>query len=282
MYRTKIQSLIAWKSGRNRLPLIIQGARQVGKTWLMHEFGKTEYKKVVSVNFEENNELKTIFETDFNIDRIITRLEIFAGFRITPVDTLIIFDEIQSAHRGLTSLKYFSENAPEYHIVASDSLLGMNLHNQVSFPVGRVDFMELRPMSFYEFLLAMGEENGLARILREQLWDISVSFSEKFKEYLRYYYNVGGMPNVVNDFANHRDFHAVRMIQNRILTAYENDFSKHAPYETVPRLNMVWNSIPAQLDKEHKKFVYGIMKEVFIRENSSATNNGHIVFDIPK
>jgi predicted AAA+ superfamily ATPase len=121
--------------------------------------------------------------------------------------------------------------------------------------------MELRPMSFYEFLLAMGEENGLARILREQLWDISVSFSEKFKEYLRYYYNVGGMPNVVNDFANHRDFRAVRMIQNRILTAYENDFSKHAPYETVPRLNMVWNSIPAQLDKEHKKFVYGIMKE---------------------
>jgi predicted AAA+ superfamily ATPase len=243
------------------MPLIIQGARQVGKTWLMREFGKTEYRQVVYVNFEDEAELQTLFVHDFNISRIITQLEVFTGFKITPSDTLIIFDEIQSAPRGITSLKYFCENTPEYHIIASDSLLGMNLHNQVSFPVGKVDFMYLHPMSFYEFLLAMGEENGLARILREKLWDISPSFAEKLKEYLRYYFNVGGMPNVVDDFANNRDFKAVRQIQNRILTAYENDFSKHAPYEIVPRLNMVWNSIPAQLDREHKKFVYGVMKE---------------------
>jgi predicted AAA+ superfamily ATPase len=208
------------------MPLIIQGARQVGKTWLMCEFGKTEYRQAVYVNFEDEAELQTLFVSDFNISRIITQLEVFAGFKIIPSDTLIIFDEIQSAPRGITSLKYFCENTPEYHIIASDSLLGMNLHNQVSFPVGKVDFMYLYPMSFYEFLLAMGEENGLARILREKLWDISLSFAEKLKEYLRYYYNVGGMPNVVDDFVNNRDFKVVRQIQNRILTAYENDFFK--------------------------------------------------------
>jgi predicted AAA+ superfamily ATPase len=261
MYRAKIKQLKKWKLSRNRMPLILQGARQVGKTWLMHEFGKTEYAQTVYVNFEDEMELQTLFETDFNISRIITRLEVFAGFKITPADTLIIFDEIQSAPRGLTSLKYFCEKAPEYQIIASDSLLGMNLHNKVSFPVGKVDFMYLHPMSFYEFLLAMGEENGLARILREKLWDILPSFTEKFKENLRYYFLVGGMPNVVNDFVHNRDFKAVRQNQNRILSAYENDFSKHAPYEIVPRLNMIWNSIPAQLSKENKKFVYGVMKE---------------------
>jgi predicted AAA+ superfamily ATPase len=187
-------------------------------------------------------------------------LEAFSGVSIVPEDTLIVFDEIQSAEKGLTSLKYLYENAPEYYVIASDSLLGMNLHNKVSFPVGKVNFLYLHPLSFYEFLLAVNE-TGLARILDEKLWDILPAFRNKFKEFLRYYFYVGGMPEVVNSFSQRRDWKKVRQIQSDILTTYENDFSKHAPYEIVPRINMVWQSIPAQLGKENKKFVYGVMKE---------------------
>ncbi|MDR0811933.1 MAG: ATP-binding protein, partial [Paludibacter sp.] len=195
-----------------------------------------------------------------HIPRIISTIEAFAGFSITPENTLIVFDEIQSAPGGLTSLKYFCENAPEYFIIASDSLLGMNLHNKVSFPVGKVNFLYMYPMSFYEFLLAMNEK-GLAQVLGKQQWDILPVFTDKFKEYLRYYFYVGGMPEVVAAFAENRDFVKVKEIQFDILNTYESDFSKHAPHETVPRLNMVWNSIPAQLSKENKKFVYGVAKE---------------------
>ena len=260
MYRTAIEELKKWKLDKNKKPLIVQGARQVGKTWLIQEFGKTEFKKMVYVNFEHETELQDLFIKNLNIPRIITTLEGVSGVSITEEDTLIVFDEIQSAPKGLTSLKYFNENAPEYSVIVSDSLLGMNLHNKVSFPVGKVSFLDIYPMSFYEFLLAVGE-SGLARILNEKLWDIMDVFAEKFKEFLRYYLYVGGMPEVVAAFAENRDWKKVRQNQLEILFTYERDFSKYAPYEIVPRLNMVWQNIPAQLSKENKKFIYGVMKE---------------------
>jgi predicted AAA+ superfamily ATPase len=260
MYRVKIKELKKWKLSANRKPLIVQGARQVGKTWLIQEFGKTEFNQMVYVNFENETRLQELFLQDLNPERIITTLEMFFQTKIVAENTLIVFDEIQSAHKGLTSLKYFCENAPEYHVIASDSLLGMNLHNKISFPVGKVDFLYLYPMSFYEFLLATGETR-LAQILGEKQWDILPVFTSKFKEYLKYYFYIGGMPEVVNDFVTNRDWGKVRQIQKKIITAYENDFSKHAPKEEIQRLNMVWNTIPAQLGKENKKFIYGMMRE---------------------
>ena len=260
MYRDKIKELKLWKLSKNRKPLIVQGARQVGKTWLIQEFGKTEYKQMVYVNFEHAVGLQGLFSQDLHTERIISALEAFSLKKITPDDTLIVFDEIQSAPKGLTSLKYFYENAPEYHIIASDSLLGMNLHNKVSFPVGKVNFLYLYPMSFYEFLLAMGEL-GLAGILENKQWDILNIFTTKFKEYLRYYFYVGGMPEAVTEFAETRDWKRIRKIQHNILITYESDFSKHVPKEEVPRINMVWQSIPAQLRKENKKFIYGVLRK---------------------
>jgi len=260
MYRAKIKELIKWKLDKNKKPLIVQGARQVGKTWLIQEFGKTAFKKMVYINFEHETALQDLFLKDLHIPRIMTALEAYSGISISAEDTLIVFDEIQSAPKGLTSLKYFNENAPEYFVIVSDSLLGMNLHNKVSFPVGKVSFLNLYPMDFYEFLLALGE-TGLTRILEEKLWDMLNLFSEKFKEFLRYYFYVGGMPEVVAAFAENRDWKKVRQKQLEILTTYERDFSKYAPYEIVPRLNMVWQNIPAQLSKENKKFIYGVMKE---------------------
>jgi len=260
MYRYKIKELNDWKLNSNRKPLIVQGARQVGKTWLIKEFGHTEFKQMIYINFEDEVRLQDLFSQDLQPGRIITTLELFFQKKIIAENTLIVFDEIQSAQKGLTSLKYFCENAPEYYIIASDSLLGMNLHNKVSFPVGKVDFLYLHPMNFYEFLHATGE-NGLAQILENKQWDILPVFTSKFKEYLKYYLYIGGMPEVVNDFAVNRDWKKVRQIQKKILAAYENDFSKHAPKEEIQRLNMVWNSIPAQLGKENKKFIYGIMRE---------------------
>ncbi len=260
MYRIGIKKLEQWKLSETRLPLIILGARQVGKTWLVKEFGKTAYSKMVYVNFEDELEMTNLFQDDLNPQRILAHLEAYSKTKITAHDTLIVFDEIQAAPRGLTSLKYFAENAPQYHIVALDSLLGINLHSKVSFPVGKVDFIHLYPLTFHEFLLALGE-TGLAQILEEKRWDMLPVFTSKFMEHLRYYFYTGGMPQVVDFFVKNRDWTQVRHIQNRILKAYENDFSKHAPAEIVPRLNMVWQNIPAQLAKENKKFVYGVMKE---------------------
>ena len=260
MYRTKIRELIQWKISKGRKPLIVQGARQVGKTWLLKEFGKTEFKKVVYVNFEYETELQDLFLKDLRIPRIIATLEAFSSIIITPEDTLIILDEIQSAPRGLTSLKYFNEDAPEYFVVVSDSLLGLNLHNKVSFPVGKVSFLNIYPMNFCEFLMATGEI-GLAGLLEKKQWDLLSVFGEKFKEFLRYYLYVGGMPEAVAQFVEDRNWERIRQKQLDILTTYERDFSKYAPYEVVPRLNMVWQNIPAQLAKENKKFIYGVMKE---------------------
>jgi predicted AAA+ superfamily ATPase len=260
MYRNSIKELIKWKLEKRRKPLIFLGARQVGKTWLIQEFGKTQFRNMIYINFEKATALRELFLPDLDVKRLIINFELFSNLIITPEDTLIVLDEIQAAPRGISSLKYFYEDAPQYHIIAAGSLLGIKLHPDESFPVGKVDFLELHPMSFYEFLLAMGE-GGLARILDEKLWDVLPSFTEKFKELLRYYYYVGGMPEVVAHFSQHRDWKTVRQLQNKILKTYLNDFSKHAPKEILPRINMVWDSIPVQLAKENKKFIYGAIKE---------------------
>ena len=260
MYRESIASLKKWKEDKFRKPLIVRGARQVGKTWLLQEFGRTSYAKFIYVNFEETPSLQSIFSSDFDIERIITVLQIHAQMTITAEDTLIVLDEIQSAERGVTSLKYFCEKVPQYHVIAAGSLLGMGLHSQVSFPVGKVDFLDLRPFSFSEFLLSQ-DEKALVEALKAKNWSVVSMFTEKLKEYLRYYFYVGGMPEVVDAFAQTRDWQLVRRIQNRILNSYEGDFSKHAPNETVPRIRMVWQSIPSQLAKENKKFVYGVIRE---------------------
>ena len=260
MYRESIVSLKRWKEDKFRKPLIVRGARQVGKTWLLQEFGRTSYNKLVYINFEETPALQNIFSNDFDIERIITVLQIQSQTTITAEDTLIVLDEIQSAERGVTSLKYFCENAPQYHVIAAGSLLGMGLHSQVSFPVGKVDFLDLRPLSFYEFLLSLNE-SALVDALKAKNWSVVSVFAEKLKEYLRYYFYVGGMPEVVSAFIQTREWQLARRIQNRILNSYEGDFSKHAPNETVPRIRMVWQSIPSQLAKENKKFVYGVLRE---------------------
>lgn len=260
MYRETIVNLYQWKEDPYRKPLIVRGARQVGKTWILQEFGRTAYARVVYVNFEETPSLRAIFSDDFDIERIITVLQIHAQTTIASEDTLIIFDEIQSADRGITSLKYFCEKAPQHHVVAAGSLLGMNLHSEISFPVGKVDFLDLRPLSFSEFLLAFNESD-LVEALNKRNWNIISVFTNKLKDYLRYYFYVGGMPEVVDAFVKTRDWQLVRRIQNRILNSYEGDFSKHAPNQTVPRIRMVWQSIPSQLGKENKKFVYGVIRE---------------------
>jgi predicted AAA+ superfamily ATPase len=260
MYRTKFKELVDWKLNKNKKPLVFLGARQVGKTWLIREFGKTEYKQMVYLNFEDEDAPKNLFLSDFNIDRIITLLNAYSGLRITPENTLIVFDEIQTAPRGITALKYFYEKAPQYHIIAAGSLLGISMHPEDSFPVGKVDFLTLHPLNFIEFLLAM-DESGLVELIQKQEWELTNTFKSKLTNYLRYYFFVGGMPEVVLRFSQNRDWTEVRKIQRNILKSYENDFSKHAPKEILPRIKMVWESIPAQLAKENKKFIYGIIKE---------------------
>ena len=260
MYCNKIKELIKWKLNKNRKPLVFLGARQVGKTWLVQEFGKTEYRQMVYINFEDKEAPRDIFQEDFNIDRIITLLNAYAKLKITAEDTLLVFDEIQAAPQGITALKYFYEKAPQYQIIAAGSLLGINIHPGESFPVGKVEFMKLYPLNFAEFLLAMGE-TGLVELIEKRNWEWIDSFNSKLVNYLRYYFYVGGMPEAVLSFSQNRDWNEVRKIQKNILISYENDFSKHAPKEILPRINMVWNSVPAQLAKENKKFVYGVIKE---------------------
>ena len=260
MKRTQLNSLIKWKNSKTRKPLIIRGARQVGKTWLMKEFAKKEYKKSIYINFESSKHLKNIFVNDFNINRIITALQIETGILFEAKNTLIIFDEIQEATSAITSLKYFYENAPEYHVIAAGSLLGVALHQQTSFPVGKVNFLDLYPLTFSEFLEAGGQKN-LSSLLISKDWNLIKTFKQKLIESLRQYYFVGGMPEAVSALYDNNDFNEVREIQNRILQGYEQDFSKHAPIEIVPKIRLLWNSIPAQLAKENRKFIYGIIKK---------------------
>ena len=260
MYRYAIENLDKWKNSKNRKPLIIEGARQVGKTWIMKEFGKKSYNNTVYINFDSNVQMAELFSIDLNVERIIMGLEIYAGHKINPADTLIIFDEVQEVPKALSSLKYFYENAPEYHIVCAGSLLGIALHEGTSFPVGKVDFLKLYPLSFKEFLMAIGLER-FAELLDKKDYDMIKSFKQTYIDALKQYYYVGGMPEVVASFADEKDFNEARKIQKRILTAYEQDFSKHAPKEIVPKIRMLWNSIPSQLAKENKKFIYGLIRE---------------------
>ena len=259
MKRRAIEQLYAWKASADRRPLILLGARQVGKTWLMQEFARQAYKNCAYVNFEDNDVLRTLFEHDFDIERIITAIQWNTGVTV-DTDTLIVLDEIQEAPRGITALKYFAEKAPQYHVVAAGSLLGIAMHGNDSFPVGKVDFMHLYPLSFFEFLDAVGEAK-MVELLEQRNWQLITIFRNKYEERLRQYYFVGGMPAVVASFAADADLNKVRTLQRNILEAYERDFSKHAPANEVPRIRMVWRSIPSQLAKENKKFVYGAVKE---------------------
>lgn len=259
MKRAAMRQLYEWKESRDRKPLIMLGARQVGKTWLMLEFAKKAYTNYAYVNFEDNEMLREIFTHDFDISRIINSIQWSTEVTISE-DTLIILDEIQEAPRGITALKYFAEKAPQYHIMAAGSLLGIAMHQNASFPVGKVDFLHLYPLSFHEFLDALGESK-MVDLLMSKDWTMITTFRAKFEERLRQYYYVGGMPEAVSAFAHEGNPSKVRTIQRNILEAYERDFSKHAPALEVPRIRMVWKSIPAQLAKENKKFIYGAMKE---------------------
>ena len=259
MERIAMKELVSWKNKLGRKPLIIRGARQVGKTWLMKEFGKNEYSQTVYVNLESSKLLKTLFVDNFDINRIITALQIETGIQVNTENTLIIFDEIQEAEGAITSLKYFCENAPQYHIIAAGSLLGVAMHKHTSFPVGKVEFLDLYPLNYTEFLLAL-DQQPLLNLLKSKDWTLIKSFKEKYIQILRQYYYIGGMPEVVLSYRTQNDFKEVRIIQKRILTAYEHDFSKHAPSDIVPRIRMLWNSIPSQLAKENKKFIYGAVK----------------------
>lgn len=260
MDRTAIEELHKWKARRNKKPLIIRGARQVGKTWLMKEFGRVAFNKAVYISFDNNQRMTELFSSDLDVQRIIIGLELYSGQKINPADTLLIFDEIQEVPKALTSLKYFNENAPEYQIVCAGSLLGVALHQGTSFPVGKVEFLDLYPLSFTEFLAAMGNARYV-EVLQKNDFHMATTFKQTYIDMLKYYYYVGGMPEAVHNFSENKDFTEVRKIQQRILDAYEQDFSKHAPHDVVPRIRMLWNSIPAQLTKENKKFIYGLIKE---------------------
>ena len=260
MNRLAFQELLAWKNSNNRKPLIIQGARQVGKTWLMKEFGNREFQNIAYINFESSNRLKDIFVQDFDIERVINILEVEIKQKIDAKNTLIIFDEIQEAEKGLTALKYFYEQAPQYYLMTAGSLLGISLQKNTSFPVGKVDFMRLFPLNFMEFLENMGEHQ-LTEQLNHRNWDLVNVFHDKLVEYLRLYYFIGGMPEAVANYLNNKDLEQVRVIQKKILMGYENDFAKHAPNEIVPKIRLVWNCLISQLAKENRKFIYGQIKK---------------------
>ena len=260
MKRFDLDRLKEWKDKKGRKPLIIRGARQVGKTWLMKEFGNTCFEKVAYVNFDSNTRMKQVFDGEITVERMILAISAETGVSIDSENTLLIFDEVQEVPKALSSLKYFCENAPEYAIVAAGSLLGVALHKGTSFPVGKVDFMNLYPLSFQEFLCALGEERFVS-ILQGTDVEMVTMFKSKYIDRLREYYYVGGMPEVVQIYAETKDFNRVREIQKNLLNYYQQDFSKHAEVSLVPRLNLVWNSIPMQLAKENKKYIYGQVRE---------------------
>ena len=259
MKRKLYSSLLEWKKDPDRKPLILEGARQVGKTWLLKEFGKNEYDNLVYVNCHEDERIQKLFLPDLNVGRIMLSLQAITQERIVPGRTLIFIDEIQEAPRGLDSLKYFCENAREQHVVAAGSLLGVTHRPGESYPVGKVDLLYLYPMTFEEFLWAKGNEILAERIANCE-WEILNLLHTKVEEYLREYYYVGGMPEAVLHFTTKGDVNKIRKIQKNILRTYDNDFSKHAGDET-ERIRLVWQSIPSQLAKENKKFIYGAVKE---------------------
>lgn len=261
MQRKILQSLQNWKQNPNRKPLIIQGARQVGKTWAMKHFGEQSFEQVAYINFDNNSRMKTLFSGDYDINRLILGLKIESGVDIQAHNTLIIFDEVQEVPQALSSLKYFYENAPEFYIVSAGSLLGVSLHHQVSFPVGKVDFLPLYPMDFHEFLRAMGKQD-LVELLNLKDWPLISAMKSRYIELLRQYYFVGGMPEAVKVFIETQNFDAVRQVQKNLLMAYEQDFSKHIrDGQTVQKVRSIWHAIPEQLAKENKKFIYANLQK---------------------
>lgn len=260
MQRYALKHLIDWKNKKNHKPLVIQGARQVGKTWLMQEFGKKYYEQVAYINFDVDLKNREIFDVDYDTERLIMDIGLATKTKINAENTLIIFDEIQECPRALTSLKYFREKAPQYDIIVAGSLLGVACHEGTGFPVGKVSFMNLFPLSFEEFLLAIGEERFVELLNKKDFKTIKL-FNNKYEKLLKQYCYVGGMPEIVQDFVENKDFESVRNLQKEILSAYEEDFTKHIPANTVAKIRLLWKSIPAQLSKENKKFIYGVAKE---------------------
>lgn len=259
MKRHAYYSLLSWRSSKGRKPLILQGARQVGKTYLMREFGASEFKQTAYFNFESQPDLGKIFEKELSPKKIISSLKLVSNVLIEPEDTLIIFDEIQSCPQAITSLKYFCEQAPEYPIIAAGSLLGVAIHRGVSFPVGKVDFLTLRPFDFVEFLMATQNEKW-AQLIMSCDWEQQEIVSPELIVLLKTYMVVGGMPEVAVTYGDSLDLKKARLIQSSILQAHENDFSKHAPIEQLPRIRMIWQSIVGQLAKENSKFIYSLMR----------------------
>jgi predicted AAA+ superfamily ATPase len=258
MERLAYKSLLEWKSSPNRKPLILSGARQVGKTWLLKEFGRREYASCVYVNCDKDAFASDLFR-DYDIKRILLALEAHTGIQVKGGETLVIFDELQETPRGIGALKYFCEDAPDIHVAAAGSLLGITLHAGTSFPVGKVDELTLRPFSFAEFLSGTGDA-PLTKLLDSGEWTAIDTMREAFIERLRRYFFVGGMPEAVAAFAAGNPLADVRRIQETIVNAYQNDISKHAPVREVPRINLVWRSLVSQLAKENKKFIYGAIK----------------------
>ena len=258
MKRKLYNALIEWKNDPDRKPLVLEGARQVGKTWLLKEFGKNEFKNLVYVNCHDDERMQNLFQQDLHVERIMQALQAFSGQPIITGETLIFIDEIQEAYRGLDSLKYFCENARDQHIVVAGSLLGVTHRPGESYPVGKVNFLYLYPMTFEEFLWAKGEEK-MAEMVANCDWELMGILDTKIQELLRQYYYVGGMPEAVLDYTTHGDVNKIRKIQKAILKTYDNDFAKHAGSET-ERIRLVWKSIPAQLARENKKFIYGAVK----------------------
>lgn len=260
MYRKIVEKLKLWKADPQRKPLVLLGARQVGKTWIMRHFGELEYENVAYINCDEEPLAKDLFLPDYNIPRILLAIQAITGIRVEPGKTLIILDELQEVSRGLHSLKYFQENAPEYHLMAAGSLLGITIGKGESFPVGKVNFLQMYPLDFEEFLLAMGE-NSLRDLFHQHDWNLLNVLRTKYIDLLRQYYFVGGMPEVVYDYANNHDLHQVRIRQNEIISAYRRDISKHTSPAESMRIGQVLQSLPSQLAKENKKFVYNVIKK---------------------
>lgn len=262
MERTAMTKLLAWKNSPHRKPLLLLGARQVGKTWLLNEFGKRHFQKIANIRFDRNPVMREAFSKDYDIHRLLDAVQLESGFKITPNDTLIILDEIQTCPPALTALKYFCEDAPEYAIAAAGSLLGIAEHQGTGFPVGKVNRLYLYPMTFIEFLNASGHEQYTERIANGD-WELLGTFHDKLAELLKYYYFIGGMPEAVASFVEFHDFQQVRQIQNQLLADYSDDFEKHASKSTAAKIRMIWDSIPNQLAKENKKFTYSAVKDNF-------------------
>ncbi|MCF0111331.1 MAG: ATP-binding protein [Erysipelotrichaceae bacterium] len=260
MERLLMDKLIQWKEKEHRKPLVLYGARQVGKTWLMMEFGRTQYQSVAYTSFFNNERMKRVFDADYDTDRILMNISAESGVRVIPEETLIILDEIQEAPKALEALKYFCEQAGEYHVIAAGSMPGLSIHEGVSYPVGKVEELTLYPMSFEEYLLAL-DQRELYTLLKEKKYEWMTDLKEKYLEQLKNYFYVGGMPEAVKCFAQRRDYNEVRTIQETLLRQYRRDFGKHAKEEMRTRIVQVWNSIPVQLAKENKKFFFGDIKK---------------------